>query len=251
MIKAFRFLFSLYGLITFVIVMCLALPFVLVTPLWGKVKGGNMVYAICRVWAKTWYLLCGFKHETLYEHPHDASKQYVFVANHASYMDIPPIVLAFNQPVRVLGKYEMVRYPIFGVIYRLAVVMVDRRDAERRAKSVRALKKALQLGISIFIYPEGTFNEDDSKPLREMFDGAFRLAIETQTPIKPMLVIDALDRLHHSSIFSLNPGKNRVVFLDEISVEGLRLSDLPQLKSKVAALMDAGLRRYRSYPEAL
>jgi 1-acyl-sn-glycerol-3-phosphate acyltransferase len=212
----------------------------------GKIKGGNIIYQICKTWAWIWYLLIGIRHKEIYEAPHDTSKQYIFVGNHASYIDIPPIVLIAHQPLRVLGKYEMVKIPVFGWIYRAAVILVDRSNSETRSKSVRALKAAIKNNISIFIFPEGTFNESAS-PLKSFFDGAFRIAIETQTPIKPVLLVDTLSRLHYHSIFSLTPGRNRVVFLEVVPVNGLTLSDIPDLKNKVYELMDAGLRRYRSY----
>jgi 1-acyl-sn-glycerol-3-phosphate acyltransferase len=147
-------------------------------------------------------------------------------------MDIPPIVVSLNQPVRVLGKYEMVHYPVFGFIYKCAVILVERKDAERRAQSVREMKAALQKHISIFIFPEGTFNETGA-PLKEFYDGAFRIAIETQTPIKPMLLVDTLDRLHYRSIFTLSPGPSRVVFMQEVPVSELQLGDIAMLKEKV------------------
>jgi 1-acyl-sn-glycerol-3-phosphate acyltransferase len=199
---------------------------------------------------RTWYLLTGIWHKDIYEEKEDRSKQYIFVANHISYMDIPPFLLAIHQPVRILGKYEMVKVPVFGWIYRMAVVLVERSSAEARARSVRALRSALKKNISIFIFPEGTLNET-GEPLKEFFDGAFRLAIEMQTPIKPLLFIDTVDRLHYSGLFKLTPGPNRVVHLTEVSVDGLTMNDLKALKQKVHDMMDAGLRRYRNYePEA-
>lgn len=210
------------------------------------IKGGNVIYKICRIWAGLWYISVGIFHKEIYEVPHDKTKQYIFVGNHISYLDIPPIILSIHQPFRALGKYEMINVPIFGWIYKATVILVDRRDAEKRAKSVRALKAALAKGISIFLFPEGTFNETE-KPLKDFFDGAFRNAIETQTPIKPILFIDTLERLHYKSIFSLTLGKNRAVYLKEISVSGLTLKDLPQLKQQVFDIMEDGLRRYRDY----
>jgi len=193
-----------------------------------------------------WYLLLGIYHKDIYEEKEDRSRQYIFIANHISYMDIPPFLLAIHQPVRVLGKYEMVKVPIFGWIYRIAVVLVDRSSPEARARSVRALKSALKRNVSIFIFPEGTLNETPD-PLKEFFDGAFRLAIEMQTPIKPLLFIDTVDRLHYKSLFVLTPGPNRVVHLPEVSVEGLTMSDLKTLKQNVHDMMSAGMRRYRKY----
>ena len=139
----------------------------------------------------------------------------------------------------------MATVPVFGFIYKYAVVRVDRSNAENRAKSVRNMKSILLKGISIIVFPEGTFNLTH-QPLKDFYDGAFRVAIETQMPIKPMLFLDAYDRMHHKSIFSLTPGKNRVVYLDEVPVEGLTQQDLPALKKKVYDLMDTKLREYKA-----
>ena len=98
--------------------------------------------------------------------------------------------------------------------------MVDRSDADHRAKSVEMLKSILKKNISVAIAPEGTFNMT-GKPLKEFYDGAFKIAIETQTPIKPVLFLDTYDRLNYHSVFSLTPGRSRSVFLEEISVNGL------------------------------
>jgi 1-acyl-sn-glycerol-3-phosphate acyltransferase len=73
--------------------------------------------------------------------------------------------------------------------------------------------------------------------LKEFYDGAFRIAIETQTPIKPVLLLNSYDRMNYESIFSLNPGKSRAVFLREVSVEGLTVNDVGMLKEKVFEIM--------------
>jgi 1-acyl-sn-glycerol-3-phosphate acyltransferase len=248
LILVLRFFYSIYAFAIFVLLMFIAFPFVMISLLFGKIKGGNIIYQICRVWGGTWYTLIGMRHSNLYEQPHNQQIQYIFVANHISYLDIPQVLMFTQQPLRILGKAEMVKIPIFGWIYRAAVILVDRTNAETRAKSVRALKAAIRNNISIFIFPEGTFNET-SDPLKSFFDGAFRIAIETQTPIKPVLLVDTIDRLHYHSIFSLSPGKNRVVYLEEVPVSGLTIKDIPALKERVFQLMELGLKRYRNYPE--
>lgn len=225
--------------------MFLVLPFVLIASFFG-VAGGNFVYRLCNLWARLWYGLIFIRHKETYEVPHDKKKQYIFVANHCSYMDIPALVRSMHQPIRVLGKYEMVNYPVFGWIYRAAAIVVDRSSPEKRAKSVRALKAALKHGISIFIFPEGTFNETDA-PLKEFYDGAFRIAIETQTPIKPVLFIDTLERMHWRGFFELTPGRCAAVYMDEIPVQGYTIKELPALKQLVHKKMEEGLRRYKNY----
>jgi 1-acyl-sn-glycerol-3-phosphate acyltransferase len=149
-----------------------------------------------------------------------------------------------KQHFRVLGKAEMAKIPIFGFLYRNTVVLVDRSSAEKRAKSVMQLKSVIKKGISIVISPEGTFNLTH-QPLKEFYDGAFKVAIETQTPIKPILFLDAYDRYHYDNVFSLTPGKSRIVYLDEIPVEGLTTKHVQWLKEKVYKVMEEKLIEYK------
>ena len=57
-----------------------------------------------------------------------------------------------------------------------------------------------------------------------------------------MLLLDTDKRLHHSSLFGLTPGINRVVFLDEVSVNGLTIKDTKKLKEKVYSMMEDKLK---------
>jgi 1-acyl-sn-glycerol-3-phosphate acyltransferase len=249
-VKTIRYLYSIYALITFIGVMLVLMPFVFISLAFGRVKGGNYIYQLCKIWASVWYVFLGVRHQEIHEIEHEKSQQYIFIANHNSYMDIPPIVLIAHSPLRILGKYESSKIPLFGWMYKQAVILVDRSNAERRSQSVRELKQAIEDGLSIFLFPEGTFNESE-QPLKSFFDGAFRIAIETQTPIKPLLFIDTIERMHFSSVFSITPGKSRVVYLADIPVEGLTMEDLPALKAKAYQLMEEGLKRYRKYPTVL
>ena len=247
LLRVLQIVYCLYALALFIVLMFYILPFVFAFALFSKPRSGNLLYTACAYWAKIWCIMVGIRHSELYEAPHDTLKQYIFVANHISYMDIPAAVRCIHQPVRALGKYEMVKYPIFGIIYKATVVLVDRKSAHKRAESVRALKTVLQQGVSIFIFPEGTFNET-SHPLKGFYDGAFRIAIETQTPIKPILFLDTHERMHYRGFFELTPGRSRVVYLQEVNVQGYSIDQLHELKQKVYNQMEEGLRRYKTYP---
>lgn len=240
-----QLIYCIYALTTFVLCMLLVIPPVVIASFFGKVRGGNFIYRLCSCWSDAWFFLIGIRHRNFYEYPHDKSKQYIFVANHISYLDAPVIVKTIRQKVRALGKAEVAKVPLFGFIYRNAVVTVDRSSAAHRANSVRILKSVIRRGISIFIFPEGTFNET-GKPLKELYDGAFRIAIETQTPIKPILFLDTFHRMHYRSVFSLTPGRCRSVFLKEIPVEGLTGRDVEMLKQKVQQVMEQKLKEYKA-----
>lgn len=235
-----RVLYTVWAIAWFVAIMLLILPFVVVASFWGKVRGGNVIYHILRVWSGAWFFLVGIRVRNIYRQKPDPAQQYIFVINHISYLDAAILPEAIRQPFRPLGKIEMSKVPIFGYIYGLCVVMVDRSNSEHRAKSIRQLKSVLRKGISIMIFPEGTFNETD-QPLKEFYDGAFRIAIETQTPIQPVLFLDAYERMHHKHLFSLTPGRCRVLFLPPVPMEGVTLAQVKELKEQVYRLMEAEL----------
>ena len=242
--RILKFPYVIYSLATFVITMLLVIPFVVIASFFGKIKGGNMIYNLCIAWGDMWFFLIGIRHRNIYEKPLKKGQPYIFVANHISYLDAPIIVKSIRQPVRVLGKVEMARIPLFGFIYKNAIVTVDRSSSSHRSRSVRILKSVVKKGISIFIFPEGTFNES-GRPLKHFYDGAFKIAIETQTPIKPLLFLDGYERMHYRSVMSINPGRSRTVFLEEVPVEGLHMKDVAMLKKKVYDLMEEKLVEYK------
>jgi len=110
---------------------------------------------------------------------------------------------------------------------------------------VQILKSIISKGISVLVFPEGTFNMTH-QPLKEFYDGAFRVAIETQTPVKPVLFLDAYDRLHYNSVFSFNPGRCRIVYLEEIGVKGMTTADIAVLKVKAYKMMEKKLLEYKA-----
>lgn len=240
------FIYSIYAFVVFLAVMFLIMPLVLLAPLLGPFRGGNLIYTLCHFWSDTCLFAFGIRHRNFFETPHDKKKQYIFVSNHISYLDIPIIFKTIRrQKIRILGKAEMGKIPIFGFIYRNAVVMVNRDDAEHRRKSIIRLKAFIRKGVSVFICPEGTFNET-GKPLKSFYDGAFRIAIETQTPIRPLLFLDTYDRMHYRSVLSLTPGRSRAVYLDEVPVAGLTVADTAQLRDTVYHQMEQALIRYKA-----
>ncbi|MCH5715044.1 lysophospholipid acyltransferase family protein [Niabella hibiscisoli] len=200
-----------------------------------------MIYRLCVFWADCWFAFTFIRVKSIYEAPFNANEKSIIVANHISYLDIPMLVKVFRKPLRPLGKIEMTKVPVFGFIYKNAIVTVDRRDAAHRAASLKTLRSVLNKGISIFVFPEGTFNET-TVPLKEFYNGAFKLAVETQTPVQPVLFLDTYRRMHYETIFSLTPGKCRVVYLNKVEAG----EDYHLLKKTVFDDMEQALVKYKA-----
>ena len=245
LVKPIKWIYSIYACLAFVLIMILIFPLVIIASFFGRIRGGNIIMGLCRFWADTWFPLIFIRHRFIYETPHDRNRAYLFVSNHISYLDAAIIPKAYRQPIRPLGKVELSKVPVFGFIYKNAIVTVDRSNPANRAASVRILRSLISKGISVLVFPEGTFNMGTT-PLKSFYDGAFRIAIETQTPIKPVLFLDAYRRMPYESIFAMTPGISRIVYLEEIPVTGYTLADTTRLKEKVYAIMESKLRNYNA-----
>jgi 1-acyl-sn-glycerol-3-phosphate acyltransferase len=131
-----------------------------------------------------------------------------------------------------LAKAELQHYPIIHILFRTLSIFVDRSNARSRAESLDRCRKILKEGISIFIMPEGTRNRTQY-PLLPFKDGAFRLAIETQTPIQPFVVLHCRLVYPMWSKLMLRPGRMVLKFLPPVDVAGYTLEDVAILKEKV------------------
>ena len=205
-----------------------------------------MIFSLARFWADVFFFMTGIQYKPTWLAPVDPNRQYIFISNHISYLDIPMMMkVVRKRRLRILGKAEMNKIPIFGSIYKRGAVSVNRESVEARYNSVQQLICFLNKKISIFICPEGTFNMTN-KPLKFFYDGAFKIAIETQEPIQPILFLDTFDRLNYKSIFSMTPGRCRAIFLPATSTIGMKEEDMPALKDAIYLQMETALIEYKA-----
>ncbi len=235
--------YHLWLIVTFVGLMLLILPLCVIASFFGKFRGGDIIGFLIKCWGVCWFLCAGIRNRNYFRNKHVYNRSYIYTANHGTWLDAALFYMSIPPRFRPLGKIELRKIPLFGFIYRNACVMVDRGSTEGRAKSVRILKKYLRMKTSIAIFPEGTFNETD-QPLKDFYDGAFRLALEHHVPIIPVLYPDAVKRMHPTGWLPFTPGVNRNIFLPAVEVKHLDRKDMPALKAYVHQLMTEGLIHY-------
>jgi len=234
--------YTSYVLCIFLVTLFIVLPFYLLLSIPNNKKARKIMWHLTKAWATFWLWMVGMPVWIKGKRPPKA--RYVIVANHISYLD--PILIFHVIPwyFRPLAKKEISKAPLFGFIYAQMSLMVDRSSAFSRARSMRLMWRALRNECSIFIYPEGTFNETE-EPMKAFYDGAFRLAINAQVPILPMIFPDTVRRWHYSGWWKLWPGRNRAVYLDPVPVAGLSMQDIPALKENVRAIMSTAMLQYK------
>lgn len=81
-------------------------------------------------------------------------------------------------------------------------------------------QKKLNRGYGICIFPEGRVPDDYNLLLDTFKDGAFRLAIEHQIPIVPLVFYDNKKRFSYKTELT-SPGKMRVKVLPFVETQGM------------------------------
>ncbi len=237
--------FTLYVILTFVVSILLAFPLFIILSLGNNSASRRAIHKLIGYWSVWWLWMLGMRVTKLGPPPPEG--RYIYIANHISYLDVLVLFPAINGYFRPLGKKEISRIPVVGFIYRQIVIMVDRSSTRSRSRSLRLLWKVLHNEGNIIVFPEGTFNETGG-PLKEFYDGAFRLAINTQAPIMPMVFPDTVNRWNYTAWWKFWPGQNRVEYLKPVPTAGLALADLPELKNRIFDDMSAALKKY-NYPD--
>jgi 1-acyl-sn-glycerol-3-phosphate acyltransferase len=222
-------LYKLWVFLVFSVFMILYLPGILIPFLLGQ-RFGSIGYFFLWLWSWTFSILTFIRYEFYGRENFKKGQSFIYISNHTSFLDIPGIRMIIPGQFRPLAKKELLKIPVFGWIAKAATIIVDRSSPESRKRSIDRLKNFLRNGISILIFAEGTQNR--SKDLLQPFhDGAFRIAIDTQQPILPLVVIGA-GKLMPPSTIDLRPGKIRIYIGEQIDTAGLSTQDVAMLKQK-------------------
>jgi 1-acyl-sn-glycerol-3-phosphate acyltransferase len=203
----------------------------IVLPFFFGTSAGRVGYFFLYIWSWIFSQLTFIRYKFYGTENFRKGQSYIYVSNHTSFLDIPGIRMIIPGQFRPLAKKELKKIPIFGWIAQAATIIVDRTSPESRKKSIDRLKAALKAGISILIFVEGTQNRT-KEILQPFHDGAFRIAVDTQEPLLPMVVVGA-GRLMPPGTINLKPGLIRIYVGKEISTTGLSTKEIPELKARI------------------
>ncbi len=229
-------LYKVWVFLVFTVFMILFLPG-LVLPFFFGMQAGRVGYFFLYIWSWIFSQLTFIRYKFYGTENFRKGQSYIYVSNHTSFLDLPGIRMIIPGQFRPLAKKELKKIPVFGWIAQAATIIVDRSSPESRKKSIDRLKAALREGISILIFAEGTQNRT-KEILQPFHDGAFRVAVDTQEPILPMVVVGA-GRLMPPGTINLKPGLIRIYVAPEISTVGLIARDVPELKARTFEVMKA------------
>jgi len=127
-----------------------------------------------------------------------------------------------------------------GPFFRAGRCAVVKTPADLR-RTWTAAEAALRAGTSLAVFPEGGRTLDGRlKPFR---DGAFRLAPRCGVPVYPVTVAGAFEWNCRGS-WRLRPGRVVVTLHAPLETAGLRPEDVPALRDRARAVVEAALSDY-------
>lgn len=233
-------IFALWALILFIITLLIVYIPMLLTRLWPEPKRTRLFYRISRLWMGFFLPMTGVILIKKGKEHFKNGESYIILCNHNTLMDVPVTTPGIPGANKTIAKIEMTRIPLFGLIYKLGSVLVDRKSEESRKMSYIRMKEVLKMGLHMCIYPEGTRNKTN-KPLQPFHDGAFRLAADTSHSLLPAVLFNTAKVLPNNKYFYYWPSKIEMHFLEPIAVDS---QTKEQLKEKSFRIMNEYYTRH-------
>lgn len=217
----------------------LAAVMTLCPPGWRSPELTNRLLSL---WSRGWLIATGAKVVVEgAQHLHGVSAC-VVVSNHQSNLD--PIVLTstFRGRIRILTKRELFGVPLLGSALRAVGMVEVNRDAPDRVTIAAGAAHALDQGMPLLVFPEGTTSRtSDLLPFKP---GAFQIAVRHGVPILPVLVTDSRE-VWPAKRLRVRAGTVRVVVTAPVATEGLAECHVVDVSATVRGQLEDA-RRDRS-----
>ena len=234
--KIFTILYSFYGLLVFSsLFIFFSIPLLL--GIWFKPLKKMAYWAHHKI-ARTFFSLIFIPMKIRYDEGVDLKNQYVIIANHFSYIDIPALA-ALNIPFKFIGKMQVNNIPVLGYIFKNLHIMVDRDSKESRKQTYIDCFRSLDQGYSIGIFPEGGIKTEKVPKMAPFKNGAFAMALEKQVPILPVSLLGAYKIMKGS--FYINWSPCEIVCHKPIYTDGFTTKDVDTFREKCYKILQSEL----------
>jgi 1-acyl-sn-glycerol-3-phosphate acyltransferase len=230
--------YGLKLLVIFLITVLAALSIILVGPF---DRNGRRVQRITLWWTQMILTTGGVVLKVKNLSPIDPKRQYVFMVNHQSNIDIPVLIQSLPAlRLRWIAKKELLWVPFLGwAMWAAKHITVNRADRFDALGTLKRAKERMKDGVSLAIFPEGTRgSKGDLLPFKR---GGFLLAVKTGTPIVPVTINGSAAILPKGD-WRVRGGQIEVVIGTPVSVENYRPGTLRALSAHIRELMRKNLQ---------
>ena len=119
----------------------------------------------------------------------------LYVGNHRSYFDILVGYTTVPNLMGFVAKKEMLRYPLLrSWMVNVNCLFLDRQDIKAGLKTILEGIEKVKNGTSMWIFPEGTRNKNESElDLMQFKEGSLKIAEKTGCPVIPVAMTRTAD----------------------------------------------------------
>ncbi|HXV80542.1 MAG TPA: lysophospholipid acyltransferase family protein [Candidatus Binatia bacterium] len=231
----------LYGL-KLLLICIITVPAALIAILVGLFDpSGNHVHRITRFWSRLILAIGGVGLKVRGLSQLDPKRQYVFMVNHQSHIDIPVLVQSLRAfQLRWIAKRELLWVPFFGwAMWAAKHITVNRSDRFDALGGLKKAKDQMKGGISLVFFPEGTRSSDGN--LLPFKRGGFLLAVKTRTPMVPITIRGSSTILPKGD-WRIRGGRIEVTVGAPVAVEHYRPGNLRFLALRVQEAIESNLQ---------
>jgi 1-acyl-sn-glycerol-3-phosphate acyltransferase len=203
-------------------------------------KVGNTILQVARMWARTLLAVSGVRVRVEGVEWIDAGASYVFISNHASYMDTPVVLSHVPVQFRFLAKRGLFQIPFLGThLSQAGHIPVPREDPRAAVKVLHLAAETITAKrISLLVFPEGGRSHDGV--LQEFKEGGAFIAIKAQVPVVPLVLIGTRAVLPYGGGI-VRSGNVTLRILPPISTKGMALRDRGALTGRVREMIQREL----------
>jgi 1-acyl-sn-glycerol-3-phosphate acyltransferase len=214
-IEVFARIWALWAMITFLVTFLIVFIPSMLTYLIPNPQGQTIFIKLARVWMNVWLALVGCRVKIKGEENIPANTTCIFTCNHNTFLDVPLTCPFTPAPNKTIAKKSFTKIPLFGFYYAKGAILVDRKSDASRRKSYEEMKQTLYNKMHVCIFPEGTRNRT-KEPLKFFYEGAFKLACETQKPVIPTLLFNTAKAMPNNKVFYFLPHTLEMHFLPPV-----------------------------------
>jgi 1-acyl-sn-glycerol-3-phosphate acyltransferase len=202
-------------------------------------RTGELQHGCARLWCRMVAFTIGARivmHGTGHVEP---GRPYVYMANHSSLIDTPALFAYLPYQFKIMAKKELFYVPFMGWhLWTSGNFPIERGDARKTARSVRAIIDGIKAGKSLAVFPEGSRTPDGK--LQAFHPGTFKIAVRAGVPIVPVSIRGTYALLPKTTL-APRPGRVDVFISEPIPTAGLDDKAVPVLIERTRAAIQAHL----------
>ncbi len=211
-------------------------------------RSGKTYLWLARLWSKSCLLSFGIRVQLRGAEHIQPGQNYVYAANHSSYMDIPILLAYIPDNLRLTLRSSLTRIPIWGWALLVGPFLIlDRSNPKHAARMIRRAVERICDGASVLFFPEGTRTADGA--MQHFKRGAFHLAVESKVPVLPVAIIGSYHILPRNKWLPRWGCRAEIRIGEPIYPNEIRLESTSSERAEEVRLMTEAERRVRAMLE--